>query len=147
MSCFVRFLSLFVSYQRQFDLLTQKYVLCVLRFFSLACFLRAQVNHQGLLGTMGFGNGYLSCVFPWIIRNPWPLCLIPLTSPFLKISLWLCCTQICHSAWALEFLMEICCPPFHRSSSSSLSPFLERSWLADRVFFLERREESPLMEK
>lgn len=26
-------------------------------------------------------------------------------------------------------------------------PFLERSWLADRVFFLERRVESPLMEK
>lgn len=136
MSCFVRFLSLlFVSYQRQFDLLTQKYVLCVLCFFSLARFLRAQENHQGLLVNHGIWEWVselrLSLDFTlsrcWrIIRNPWPLCLIPLTSPFLKISLWLCCTQICHSAWALEFLMEICCPPFHRSTSSSLSPFLER---------------------
>lgn len=50
LSCFIQFLSLLlVSYQRQLDLLTQKYVLCVLHFFSSACFLRAQVNHQGLL--------------------------------------------------------------------------------------------------
>lgn len=42
-----------MRYQRQLDLLTQKYVLCVLHFFPVACFLRAQVNHQGLLVNHG----------------------------------------------------------------------------------------------
>lgn len=107
---------LFFSYRRHLDLLTQEYLLCFLHFFPSACFLRAQGDHQGLLVNHG--------IWKWIyklhlfldftlsgclrlLRNPLPLCLIPSKSRFLKTSLWLCCAQICRSAWGLEFLMEI----------------------------------------
>lgn len=67
-------------------------------------------------------------------------------SLFLKMCLWLCFALICWSAWGFGIPHGNPLSSFPQVLLLSF-PFLERSWLADRVFFLERRVESPLMEK